>query len=201
MDDYKPNSHRFKSEQNNASANDRKKLDRITTGKVKKPSEFAKLKKAFISEDVPNLKEYIVMDVLIPAARRTISDVITNVTEMLFGGSGKSRSSISGGVSYRSYYDTKKDDRHYKNGSESSQKKYLCDDVVIPTRGEAEEILERMEECIDTYGRVSVADFYDLADITCEYTDNNYGWKSVRNANIVRVRDGFVIKFPRVEPI
>ena len=58
-----------------------------------------------------------------------------------------------------------------------------------------------MDELIETYGMVSVADLYDLVGITCNYTDNKYGWTSVRNAEPVRTRDGYVLKLSRPIPI
>lgn len=42
---------------------------------------------------------------------------------------------------------------------------------------------------------------YDLCGMTCNYTDNKYGWKSLARADISRVRDGYMIKLPKAEPI
>ena len=58
-----------------------------------------------------------------------------------------------------------------------------------------------MDEIIDMYGRVSVADLYDLVGITGNYTDNNYGWTNLASAEPIRVRDGYVIKLPKAMPI
>ena len=54
---------------------------------------------------------------------------------------------------------------------------------------------------MDTYGLVRVADLYDLVGITGNYTDNKYGWTNITRAEIVRTRDGFMIKMPRAVPI
>jgi hypothetical protein len=49
---------------------------------------------------------------------------------------------------------------------------------------------------------VTVADMYDMADLTAPYTANDYGWKSVVNADIVRARDGgWILKLPNARPI
>ena len=69
------------------------------------------------------------------------------------------------------------------------------------SEGEAEDVLSRMDELIDTYGVVSVADLYDLVGISCNYTDNKYGWTNLRNAEPVRVRDGYMLKLPKALPI
>lgn len=58
-----------------------------------------------------------------------------------------------------------------------------------------------MDELIDTYGNVSVADLYDLVGKSCEYTDQKYGWTNIRNAEPIRVRDGYMLKLPKATPI
>ena len=74
-------------------------------------------------------------------------------------------------------------------------------DIIIENRGDAEEVLVRMDELIATYGLVSVADFYDLVGVSGNYTDNKYGWTDIRGATTVRVGDGYMIKLPRVKPL
>ena len=95
--DYKPNSHKYKEEQKNLST-DRKKVEKVVTGKVKtkKKSEASKLKDVFISEDVSNVKSYILMDVLIPAAKKAISDIVSNGIDMILYGETRGRKSSSG---------------------------------------------------------------------------------------------------------
>ena len=59
-----------------------------------------------------------------------------------------------------------------------------------------------MDELIDAYGFVTVADLYDLVGVTGNYTDNKYGWTSIRNAEPVRARGGgYILKLPRAIPI
>ena len=200
MNDYQPNSHKFKEEQQKIE--EKKQLTKVVSGsvKTKKKSELTKFKDVFISEDASNVKSYIVMDVLIPAVKKAISDIITNGIDMiLYGESGRNkRSSASSKVSYRSYYDDRRDDRREVP---RTRIEYNYDDIILETRGEAEEVLERMEELIETYGIVSVADLYDLVGITGNYTDNKYGWTNIRNAEPVRVRDGYMLKLPKALPI
>ena len=59
----------------------------------------------------------------------------------------------------------------------------------------------RMDELIDVYGIVSVGDYYDLVGIQGDYTSENYGWTNIRNAQVVRVREGYMIKLPIALPI
>lgn len=200
MDDYKPNSHRFKEEQKTDVKEKSKKLKKVVNGSVKVRKK-SHLKEALISEDASNIKSYIVIDVLIPAIKKAISDIVKNGIEMLlYGDSGRRNGQLSpsSSVSYRDYYD-RRDDRYRPNPSQRQGRS--IDDLVIESRGEAEEVLTRMDELLETYKMVTVADFYDLVGVTCDYTDNNYGWTSLRSAEVVRVRDGYIIKLPRALPI
>ena len=200
--DYKPNSNRYKKEQSNALA-ERKKIEKVVTGKVrtKKKSEISKLKDTFISEDASNVKSYIVMDVLIPAAKKAISDIVRDGVDMILYGDTHNGRSSSGAsyVSYRSYSD--RDRRDTRRESSRTRVGYDYDDIILESRAEAEEVLRRMDELIETYGIVSVADLYDLVGKSCNYTDNKYGWTNIRNAEPVRVRDGYLLKMPKAGPI
>jgi hypothetical protein len=201
MDDYKPNSNRYKAEQKEK-ANE-KKVEKVVTGTVvtRKKSGLSKLTDEFISEDAKNIKSYVIGEVLIPSAKKAISDIVTNVIDMiLYGGSkGGSRRSVADRVSYRNYYD--RDSRASQPVRSSGYGGYSHDDIILSSRGEAEDVLMRMDELIDTYKVVSVADLKDLVGITGPYTDNKYGWTNIRNAEIVRVREGYMIKMPRAVPI
>lgn len=200
MEEFTPNSHKFKEEQNKLA--ERPKVNKVIKGtaKTKKKSGFSKFVGSFISEDVDSIKSYVISDVLIPAAKKTISDIISIGTDMLlFGESGGNKKrSMSSRVSYRDYYDSRRRDDRPVSRTRSG---YSYDDILFESRGEAEEVRERMDELIETYGVVSVADMYDLAGITCQYTDNNYGWTNIRNATVERVRDGWILKMPKALPL
>lgn len=200
-EEYKSNSHRSKEGKTEA-LTDRKKVEKVVHGGVRtKPkSGVSKITDVFISEDAANVKSYIVMDVLVPAVKKAISDIVRDGIDMILYGESRGRksSSASGYVSYRDYSRSDDRDRFRDSRSRSS---YAHDDIILDSRGEAEEVLTRMDELIDTYGNVSVADLYDLVGKSSEYTDNKYGWTNIRNAEPIRVRDGYMLKLPKALPI
>jgi hypothetical protein len=200
-EEYKSNSHRSKEGRTEA-LTDRKKVEKVVHGRVRtKPkSGVSKITDVFISEDAANVKSYIVMDVLVPAVKKAISDIVRDGIDMILYGESRGRksSSASGYVSYRDYSRSDDRDRFRDSRSRSS---YAHDDIILDSRGEAEEVLTRMDELIDTYGNVSVADLYDLVGKSSEYTDNKYGWTNIRNAEPIRVRDGYMLKLPKALPI
>lgn len=192
MENYKPNSHKSKED---------RKIEKVVNGKVqiKKKNELRKLTDVFVSEDVANVKSYILMDVLIPAIKNTILDIITDSANMVFGNGkrGKQSRSIEK-ISYRDF--SRKDDRRPITDFRS-RSGFDYDDLKFYSRGDAEAVLEQMEEIIDRYGFVTVADMYDMADLTAPYTASKYGWTNIRNAEPVRVRDGYILKLPKAMPI
>lgn len=202
MEDYKANSHKSKAEQANLLA-EKKKIDPVVKGTVKKKKNgVRKLTDSFVSEDIRNVKSYIVMDVLIPAAKKAISDMVTNGIDMiLYGENGKTKTSRNSDyVSYNRYYDRRDDDRRYSGTRARSMFDY--DDLVFETRGEAESVLNGMDDILDTYQVVSVLDFYDLAGVDNDNSQSQkYGWTNIRSARVERVRDGYVIRMPRALPI
>lgn len=203
MSDYKPNSHKSKEELRESVPD--KKVEKIIAGTVKskKKNEIQKFADVFISEDVTNVKSYILLDVLVPAIKKAISDIVTNGIDMiLYGGSNRTKSnSVASKVSYRNYYDKGNDRRDHGSYNSRTKTGYSYDDIILDNRGEAQDVLSRMDELISTYGVVSVADLYDLVGVTGNYTDNKYGWTDIRSAEPVRVRDGYLIKLPKALPL
>ena len=202
MEEYKPNSNKFK--EGHREPPPEKKVEKVITGsaKSKKKNEIRKFADVFISEDVANVKSYILMDVLVPAIKKAVSDIVRNGIDMiLYGETGHTKSnSTASKISYRNYYE-KENDYKRDRGYSGTRTGYNLDDVILDTRGEAEEVLSRMDELVSSYGLVSVADLYDLVGITGNYTDNKYGWTDIRSASPVRVREGYMLKLPKVLPL
>ena len=196
MEEYKSNSHRSKELTKNEPV--KKVVKPIAKATKKKKNALAE---TFISEDASNIKSYILMDVLVPAIKKAVIDIVTDGISMLFYGDtshGNRRSSTSASyISYNRYSDRdRRDDR-----TSYGRSRYSYDDIILQSRGEAEEVLDRMSEMIDTYGIVSVADMYDLVGIATNYTDNKYGWTNLRNAEPIRVSNGYMLKLPKAGPI
>lgn len=205
MSEYKSNSHKSREEQNQqVEVVDKKKIQPVAKGKTKKKSEVKKFADIFVAEDVTSVKNYIINDVLIPAAKKAISDIVTNGIDMLLYGEAKGRSRDrdrnGSRVSYTKYYERGRESERDYDRRTTRRSVYDYDDIILDTRGEAEEVLNRMDDLIDAYGMVSVADLYDLVGISGNYTDNKYGWTNLRNATVQRVREGYLLKLPKALP-
>ena len=196
MEDYKPNSNRFKEEKKEAVNAVEKKIKKVAvaSGKVRK-SEIRKLTDVFLAKDIHEVKEYIIMEVAIPAIKDIIS---STVNAFLYGDrSNPSKTTNASWASYGKYYDKGKT----TSPSEPVKKRLDYRDLTFNTKGDAEEVLSALEELISMYGKASVADLFDLADMECEYTDNRYGWKSLASASTYQTRDGYMLRLPKARPL
>lgn len=199
-DKYKSNAHKLK-EQDKLPE---KRVGKVITGvaKTKKKSEIRKFTDIFLAEDINVVKEYLLNDVLIPITKKAISDLFTDgIAILLYGQRGKSgKSGNASKYSYSKCFDDS--DRYDRRESRSSSRRgvYSYDEVIIPTRGEAEEVLTRMEELIDRFDNASVADFCEMVGITGTPQDYKFGWTDIRDiksARVERVRDGYMLNLPR----
>lgn len=200
MEQYPANSHAYKEKQKQRESEERK-IEKVVSGtaKVKKKSEIRKFTDTFISEDASNVKSYILSDVIVPAAKKLISDIVRDGIDMiLYGGTGRSSRSSGSKISYRDYYERGSDRRAI---SSNSRTRFDYNDILFETRGEAEAVLDSMGDVIERYNFVTVADMYDMADLTAPFTANKYGWTNIRNAEVVRGRDGYTIKLPKASAI
>ena len=204
---YTPNSHKYKEEQkqNNATPTEKRVQTVVKDPARTKKNEVRKIADIFISEDETNVKNYIFMDVLVPAIKKAIYDIVTNGIDMfLYGGTGKGKTSSGGSkVSYRSYYDQKSSQNSGYRGSENnmSRNTFDYDNLVFDTRGEAEAAKQQMHDLIGRYGLVTVSDLYEMANQVAPYTAQKYGWIDVSGVETVRVRDGYILKLPKAAPI
>lgn len=196
MAEYRSNSDKSREKQTNKPVPE-KKIEKVVQGEVrsKKKSGLQKITDAFVPDDVANVKSYIIEDIVVPAAKEILLDSVKAILGI--NGKNGNKQTPAYRVSYRQYYNNDSR-RNYSSGGNRSRNSYDFDDIIIDNRGEAEEVLDRMEEIIATYGLVSVADFYELVGVPSNYTDNNYGWSNLRNAYVDRLRDGgYIIKLPR----
>lgn len=212
MDDLKPNSHKYKQEQetksltaaNTGSPPAEKKAERVTQGTVttRKKSLGRRFFDIFIDENVGDVKTYLVYDVLVPAIKENIADLINSAVGMLFFGEASRRvvrrnNGSNSKINYGGYFNGgTKTERMPSYGR--SRIAHNFDDVVFETRADAELVLDGLMDILQEYKQVSVADLYDLAGKSTEFTDNKYGWIELRGARVVgSPTRGYIIDLPR----
>lgn len=202
--------HEFPSNSDKSKKKDEQvRLEKVVVGQVhkKKKSLGKQLSETFLEDDARSVGDHLFWDILIPAAKNLVSDMVTNAIDMFFwGGEGRRdnrtyRDRGKSYVSYGSYYERDRKRDRYSNSASDRRRprgiRYDFSDVIFDNRKDAEEVLSVMIDHLDEYDEVTVADFYDLVDMDSTYTDRDWGWDNLGSSYVDRVRDGYIIKFPR----
>ena len=196
MEEYRSNSHKLR-EVGPVEPIEEKKLSSVVSGQVttQKQSGFSKFAGSIVQESFSSLGNYLVEDWLIPAFKKTIDDLFSNgIHYLLYGRSAETKSgTLASKLSYSGYY------KSYNEPQRESVSGVLdYDNIIFSNRGDAEAVLSALDDVIDRYGVVSVGDLYELSDVDIpSYTVNKYGWMNIRSAEVIRCRDGYMLKLPR----
>lgn len=201
---YPSNSHKSKEQARVEASSVEKKVSKPITSQAsrKKKGAARKFSDIFLAEDAHNVGEFVLTDVAIPLLKDLCFNVISTAASIVFFGErGMSTRRPTadrysyGGRSYTNY--NRVSERRDRPQPVRPRNTYSYDDICLATRGEADAVLYRMDELINEYGQVSIGDLYDLVDITGSFTDYKYGWVDLRTADVVRIRDGYLLKLPR----
>lgn len=200
MADYEYESNSFKSKEHKATEEvSEKRLEKVvkSPARKKKRNAFSQLGDIFIPEDIEDVKSRVLEDVIAPAIR----DILMDALGAFLGVNARkdARRPISDTVSYRDY--SSRDGKRKNNKSYRARNDFEFNSIIVRTRGEAEMILDQLDAAIDKFGFASVADLYDLAGLSIDYTANSYGWTSIRNATVVPSRGEYILKMPKAVPL
>ena len=208
--DYPSNSQRSKEK-----PPEREKIESVVTGEVtRKPRGFvAKIFGNTIADDSGTILGFVTNEVLVPAAKAMASDAVgmiadairQGVERAIYGEAGPRRGGRTAYTSYSSYSNRFGTGRPAADTrpplSRQARATHDFNEIVIASRAEAEDVLDRMRDLISTYEVATVSDLYDLVNLTGEFTDNKWGWYDLRSAAIRTVRGGYMLQLPRTQPV
>jgi len=197
---YPSNSHKSRTEP----PDEPKKIEKVIKGSVvtRKKTLSRRFIDLFFGDDVESVSSYIMYEVLVPAMKDTVFDMIRGGTEMLLFGESKGvsrqkRSGRGGGRSYVQYDRVSYRDERRREPASRSRGHHNFEEVVLESRTEAEEVRNTLIDLLEEYGIATVADLYDMVGIDRNYTDEKWGWDNLSASRIERVKGGWLINLPR----
>lgn len=199
---YQSNSHKSRETK---SAQPEKNIEKVITGEAiqRKKSAGSKFKDVFTGEDARSVGSYILFDVFVPALKSMLADATSQGVERILFGDNRRTNSSGGRQGYTSYnkmYSSKPNNAP-RELSRTARATHNFGEVILSSRGEAEEVLDRLTALIDTYSVATVSDLYDLVGITGNFTDDKWGWYDLRGSHISRIREGYLINLPQTQPV
>lgn len=200
-----------------------KKIERVTSAKVGRGKRRLgkQFKETFVTgDDARGVMEYVIIDIIVPEIKDLFVDVVqSGIERWVHGGDNRRvrRGRIPsttydnvGRVAYdsisRGPYGSSRQStttQPQRTMSRPSRARHRFDELIIPTRQEAEEVIDRMFDILSRYGSVSVADLYELTGVQSSHTDMKWGWTQLRGAKAVPVRrqGGFLLDLPEPESL
>ena len=201
MEDYPPNSDKSKMPE------EEKRVEQVTTSEVirRKRGLGSKFKGLLFAGDAKSTLQYVIFDVFFPQARDVIADVgKAGIERLVLGdtrrGSRPPSSGPAGYVQYNRYHMGGQSQPAPRNISQRARARHDFDEIILTSRVEAEEVLDRMFDILNRYGSVSVADLYLLTGFPSTHVDNKWGWQSLTGAGVSRIREGYLLDLPQPEP-
>lgn len=194
-----------------------KKVESVVVGKVvrKKEGLATKMRKTFLAGDPAAVRNYVIMEVIIPGVRDMVTDALTQYVERYINGDarpgarrGTYRSTPPGASTYTNYsrYSAarKPAAEAPRAGGLSVQDRarHNFDEIVLDTRLEAETVMDKLFDLIQRYEFATVSDYYKLVGETPNYTDEKWGWSDITGADVMRSRGGgYMLRLPSPGPI
>lgn len=164
-----------------------------------------RLTETFVGGDAKGVWSYIFMDVLVPAAKDMVVDATSQGVERMIFGEVRSGGRRPGKSSYTSYNRYSTPSRGVREESRAISRRgratHDFDEIILGSRSEAEEVLDRLFALLSQYEMATVADLYDLVDLEKTYMDDKWGWTDLRGAGATRVRNGYLLDLPRPESL
>lgn len=204
--EFPPNSHSSKE----AKGEEKKKVEPVVTNKVtqRKKTLGKRFKEHFTGPDSVSVLDYMINDLAIPAAKEMFADVVTGGLERrLFGTEaprGRRRHVGGGGNPYGNvnYHQAGRSGPR-REAPARSKSHHDFGEFVLATRAEGEEAVTMMYMLLEQYGVVTVAELYDLLDVSSSFTDHKWGWYDLQGTRVSRARGGggYVLNLPGTVPL
>ena len=164
---------------------------------LKEKSEFRKFAEGLLTDSIDNIKHKIVHDILIPSAKRMVSDTVNTI---LYGKS-------IGTSNYKRYGTSADGFIDYSNASTVRTQNVagnavggieaLLDDMIDVNR-----IINSLQEDISDYGWTTINNFYDKLGVTNpNWAIGNYGWTSIDGWRAVPSNGRYLLTMPKAYKI
>lgn len=222
MDEFPPNAHKKRERPDQIKPTPdvpEKRVEKVIEGKVirRKKSLGKRIKEHFLGNDSASVGEYVLDSVLVPAFKDMIADATrSGVEHLLFGGEdrrygNRGRTVSRGrGIGMREPTNYQRmsrpvDDRppfgDRRAPSRRNRTQHNFEDIILATRVEGQEVIDRLYMLLEKYDVATVADLYDLLGLTSAYTDDGWGWTDLRGATVRHTRDGYLLDLPSPDPL
>lgn len=188
-----------------------KNVEKVVSGEAvrRKKSLRRQFSETFVAGDAKTAVRYVLFDVMLPAAKDMIVEAGAQGIEKLIFGDSRRRGSTSpqsGATGYVNYQRMSSLTNRFSSGparamSREARSRFDFDEIVLPDRVEAEEVIDRLFDLVSRYDAATVADLYELVGLSGTHTDHKWGWTDLHGAGVSRIRGGYLLDLPEPHPL
>lgn len=196
----------------------KEKIDPVVKNEVevKKKSKVKSATESFLGEELDSVKDHIVNDMIIPSTKDAMSNMFGGIIDffndmihdfidtMLFGADSHQQKTKASQtyVSYQGYY-TKKNNNSRQKRPVTAKEQHDISELEYQTAEDARTVLYDMQDIINSYKSVSVAELFDLSGITLDWAERKekekIGWTDLSGVSVRRRRGKHILTLPRAE--
>lgn len=210
MQDFPANSAKARARSENPRLRDQpEKIERVTSADAirRKRGLGRQFKETFVGGSARMAFDYMILEVVVPSIKDMLAEAMQSGIEKLIYGESRVRRSGSsssysnvGHVNYQGMSSNKPQTTRML--SRQSRARHDFGEIVLQSRQDAEDVIDRMFDVLARYGSVTVATLYELTGIQASHTDEKWGWTSLSGAKAARQRSGgFLLDLPDPEPL
>jgi len=185
------------------------KIERVISGEAKRRKRGLgrQFKDTFIEGSARMALEYMATDIVVPAIRDLIYDALQGGLDRMIYGESRIRRGRSSATSYSSVghvnyqgMSSNKPPNTSRTLSQRARTRHDFGGIVLDSREDANDVLDRMFDVLSRYGSVPVTTLYALTGIEASHTDEKWGWTSLAGAKAAKQRDGgYLLDLPEPE--
>lgn len=163
---------------------------------------------AYAGDSAQSVGQYLLIDVVVPATKNLISDLVTQgINRILYGSSrpagGGVNSFVGSRVSYGKFFNGGGSSNNQQSNapqmSQQARANHSFGEIVLQTRSDAELVIDSLRDLIEQYGSAKVVDLYSAVGVTSDFTDQKYGWTNLSRASVIQIREGYLLDLPKPE--
>lgn len=176
---------------------------------IKERGLGSRFHRIFLGGDANTASSYVIAEVILPAFRTLVVDVVTQgIEKFVYGDSRRPRSPSSAGP--RIQYNKPVGVTQYAPGrpmiSQAPTDRWIrptksFDDVIVPTKDDADSVIDALIAIIDSYQVVTLAELHEILGMPTKHVDNKWGWSNLTAIEANQVREGWKITFPPMEQL
>lgn len=190
-----------------------KKIEQIATARTRRKPLGKQLKQTFLVGTAREAVRYSFLTVVVPAIQELIaSSFKEGIDKMIFGESRRISSAAQQAATQAKYgtvdfvpYNRVSSGTQASSARSISQRARAAhdfDEIILESRTDALDVIEKMKLCVEQFGECTVSDLYLMVGLEVNHIDHTWGWRNLYGSGVRRLsEDAYILNLPTPVPL